>query len=104
MKLIVMGQQAFGKDCLAKILEAGVDEVVAVYCEPDREGKPVDPIKEFALEQGLPMDDPEAREAVYGMPYGEWKAQHQAPATDEQKAALKSEWEMLLQRIRETMP
>ena len=25
-------------------------------------------------------------------------------ATDDQKAALKSEWEMLLQRIRETMP
>ncbi len=58
MRLIVMGQQAFGKDCLAKILEAGVDEVVAVYCEPDREGKPVDPIKEFALEQGLPVHQP----------------------------------------------
>ena len=34
MRLIVMGQQAFGKDALAKILEAGKDEVVAVYCEP----------------------------------------------------------------------
>lgn len=58
MRLIVMGQQAFGKDCLAKIIDAGVDEVVAVYCEPDREGKPVDPIKEFALEQGLPVHQP----------------------------------------------
>ena len=58
MRLIVMGQQAFGKDCLAKILEAGTDEVVAVYCEPDREGKPVDPIKEFALERGLPVHQP----------------------------------------------
>lgn len=58
MRLIVMGQQAFGKDALAKILEAGVDEVVAVYCEPDREGKPVDPIKEFALEKGLPVYQP----------------------------------------------
>ena len=58
MRLIVMGQQAFGKDCLAKILEAGTDEVVAVYCEPDREGKPADPIKEFALEQGLPVEQP----------------------------------------------
>ncbi|MEO1493077.1 MAG: methionyl-tRNA formyltransferase [Pseudomonadota bacterium] len=58
MKLIVMGQQAFGKDCLATILETGTDEVVAVYCEPDREGKPVDPIKEFALEQGLPVEQP----------------------------------------------
>ena len=57
MKLIVMGQQAFGKDCLAKILDAGTDEVVAVYCEPDR-GDRVDPIKEFALEQGLPVHQP----------------------------------------------
>ncbi|MBJ6370848.1 methionyl-tRNA formyltransferase [Sedimentitalea sp. CAU 1593] len=53
-----MGQQAFGKDALAKILDAGTDEVVAVYCEPDREGKPVDPIKEFALEKGLPVRQP----------------------------------------------
>ena len=57
MRLIVMGQQAFGKDCLAKILETGTDEVVAVYCEPDR-GDKVDPIKEFALEQGLPVEQP----------------------------------------------
>ena len=57
MRLIVMGQQAFGKDCLAKILETGTDEVVAVYCEPDRGGK-ADPIKEFALEQGLPVEQP----------------------------------------------
>jgi methionyl-tRNA formyltransferase len=58
MRLIVMGQQAFGKDALAKLLEAGTDEVVAVYCEPDRAGKPVDPIKEFALEKGLPVLQP----------------------------------------------
>lgn len=53
-----MGQQAFGKDALAKLLDAGTDEVVAVYCEPDREGRPVDPIKEFALEKGLPVCQP----------------------------------------------
>jgi len=58
MRLIVMGQQAFGKDVLAKLLVTGTDEVVAVYCEPDRDGKPVDPIKEFALEQGLPIHQP----------------------------------------------
>ena len=58
MRLIVMGQQAFGKDVLAKLIETGTDEVVAVYCEPDREGKPVDPIKAFALEQGLPVHQP----------------------------------------------
>jgi methionyl-tRNA formyltransferase len=53
-----MGQQAFGKDALAKILDAGVDEVVAVYCAPDKEGKPVDPLKEFAQEKGLPVYQP----------------------------------------------
>lgn len=58
MRLIVMGQQAFGKDVLARLLEAGTDEVVAVYCEPDREGKPVDPIKAFALEKGMPVRQP----------------------------------------------
>jgi methionyl-tRNA formyltransferase len=58
MRLIVMGQQAFGKDVLAKLLDTGIDEVVAVYCEPDREGRPVDPIKEFAQEKGLPVHQP----------------------------------------------
>lgn len=58
MRLIVMGQQAFGKDVLVKLLDQGQDEVVAVYCEPDKEGKPVDPIKEFALEKGIPVHQP----------------------------------------------
>ncbi len=58
MRLIVMGQQAFGKDVLEKLLDTGTDEVVAVYCEPDKDGKPVDPIKEFALEKGLPVHQP----------------------------------------------
>ncbi len=58
MRLIVMGQQAFGKDVLAKLLDAGQDEVVGVYCEPDKDGKPADPIKEFALEKGLPVEQP----------------------------------------------
>ncbi|WP_425046722.1 methionyl-tRNA formyltransferase [Primorskyibacter sp. S87] len=58
MRLIVMGQQAFGKDVLEKLLDTGTDEVVAVYCEPDKEGKPVDPIKDFALEKGLPVHQP----------------------------------------------
>jgi methionyl-tRNA formyltransferase len=57
MRVIVMGQQAFGKDALAKILDHGKDEVVAVYCEPDK-GDKADPIKEFALEKGLPVEQP----------------------------------------------
>ena len=58
MRLIVNGQQAFGKAALEKILEAGQDEVVAVYTAPDKEGRPVDPVKEAALEHGLPLYQP----------------------------------------------
>ena len=58
MRIIVNGQQAFGKACLDAILEKGEDEVVAVYCAPDKEGKPVDPVKEAALEHGLTLVQP----------------------------------------------
>ncbi len=39
-------------------------------------------------EQGVDLDYDAAREHVYGMPYGEWKAKHQSPATPEQLAAM----------------
>ena len=58
MRLIVMGQQAFGKEALARIIDAGADQVVAVYCAPDKEGRPVDPLKELALEKGIPVHQP----------------------------------------------
>jgi len=58
MRLIVNGQQAFGKAALEKILEAGKDEVVGVYTAPDKEGRPVDPLKEAALAHGLPVFQP----------------------------------------------
>ena len=58
MRLIVMGQQAFGKAALEKLIEAGKDEIVAVYCAPDKEGRPVDPIKEAALEEGIRVLQP----------------------------------------------
>jgi len=57
MRIIVNGQQAFGKACLEAMLERG-DDVVAVFCAPDKEGRPVDPIKELALEKGLPVYQP----------------------------------------------
>ncbi len=41
-----------------------------------------------AQERGLEMSDAQAREVVYGMPYDEWKARHQAEATPGQKAAF----------------
>ncbi len=57
MRIIVNGQQAFGKACLEAMLERG-DDVVAVYCAPEKEGRPVDPIKEFALHKGLKLVQP----------------------------------------------
>jgi len=33
--------------------------------------------REAAAERGLDLDDPQAREIVYGMPYEEWKRKHQ---------------------------
>jgi hypothetical protein len=38
-----------------------------------------------ARERGIPMIDDEAREAIYGMPYAEWKDRYQREATPEQK-------------------
>ncbi|ATH77538.1 deoxycytidine triphosphate deaminase [Vreelandella venusta] len=41
-----------------------------------------------ADERGTPLEMDAAREYVYGMPYSEWKANHQGEATPEQLAAL----------------
>ena len=57
MRIIVHGQQAFGKSVLEALLERG-ENVVGVYCEPDKEGRPADPIKAFALERALPVYQP----------------------------------------------
>lgn len=43
-----------------------------------------------AEERGLDMDYEAAREIVYGMPYGDYKAKHQKEATPEQMAAFQS--------------
>ncbi|GAB5414715.1 MAG: DUF1244 domain-containing protein [Congregibacter sp.] len=44
-----------------------------------------------ADEAGLRVDYEQAREHVYGMPYDEWKAKHQTPATPEQLAAMQAQ-------------
>jgi hypothetical protein len=41
-----------------------------------------------AEEAGETIDYDAARERVYGMPYDQWKAQYQTPATPEQQAAF----------------
>ena len=45
--------------------------------------------RDAAVERGLEMSKEEARERVYGMPFPEWKAQHQKEATPEQISAFK---------------
>lgn len=50
----------FCRNCLAKWYKAAVEE------------------------QGIAIDYAEAQEAIYGMPYSEWKAKFQTEATPEQ--------------------
>jgi uncharacterized protein len=45
-------------------------------------------LKDAADARGVPLTKDESRELVYGMPYEEWKARHQADASPEQLAAF----------------
>ena len=45
-------------------------------------------MKDAAEEAGIPMSKDQSREAVYGMPYEEWRRKYQKDATAEQKAAF----------------
>ncbi|KQM91092.1 MULTISPECIES: DUF1244 domain-containing protein [Sphingomonas] len=42
------------------------------------------------VEEAGGLDKDAAREAVYGMPYSQWKAQHQGDATPEQLERMKA--------------
>ena len=44
-----------------------------------------------AEERGEQVSYEDARERLYGMPYGEWKARYQTEATPEQMAAFKEQ-------------
>jgi len=57
MRIVVHGQQAFGKAVLEALLKRG-DDVVAVYVAPDKPGGKPDPLKEFAESAGLPVFQP----------------------------------------------
>ncbi len=46
-------------------------------------------LKDAADAKGLPMSKDESREAVYGMPFEEWKAKHQKEASPAQLDAMK---------------
>jgi hypothetical protein len=45
-------------------------------------------MKDAADARGVPMTKDESRQAVYGMPFDEWKAKYQKDASPEQKAAF----------------
>ena len=57
MRIVVHGQDAFGKAVLEKLIERGED-VVAVFCAPDKAGKAEDPLKVLAREKKLPVHQP----------------------------------------------
>ena len=46
-------------------------------------------MKDAADAKGVKLSKDESREAVYGMPYEEWKTKHQNTATPEQLEAMK---------------
>jgi methionyl-tRNA formyltransferase len=57
MRIVVHGQQAFGKAVLEALLKRG-DDVVAVYVAPEKPGAKADPLKEAALAAKLPVYQP----------------------------------------------
>ncbi|ATE71725.1 DUF1244 domain-containing protein [Lysobacter capsici] len=46
--------------------------------------------RDAAQARGIDMSKDEAREAIYGMPFAQWKAQFQREATPEQLAAFEA--------------
>src|SRR5713226_4248446 len=69
VKIAIIGQQEFGKTVLEAFLSRG-DEVVAVFCAPEKEGARADALRAAAEEKGLKVHqfrslrDPEATRAM----------------------------------------
>src|SRR5215813_9001942 len=67
MRIILIGQAAFAEKSLEKLVTNG-EEVVAVFCPPDAPGGKFDPVKQRALQLGIPVHQhkslkgPEVRE------------------------------------------
>ena len=59
MRIVVHGQDAFGKAVLERLLAQG-ENIVAVCCAPDKAGRPEDPLKVLAREKGLPVHQPKS--------------------------------------------
>lgn len=59
MRIVVHGQQAFGKAVLEALLKRG-ENVVGVYVAPEKPGQKADPLKEAALAAKLPVFQPDS--------------------------------------------
>ncbi len=59
MRIVVHGQQVFGRTVLERLIDRG-ENIVAVCTAPDKPGRPLDPVKELALEKGLPVYQPDS--------------------------------------------
>ncbi len=72
MRVVIIGQQDFGKAVLEAFVARG-DEVAAVFCAPEKEGAKADPLKVAALEKGLTvhqlpsLKSPEAVQLMKGL-------------------------------------
>jgi methionyl-tRNA formyltransferase len=71
MRIALIGQAAFGADVLKGLIKPG-QEVVGVFCPPDR-GSKIDPIKDAALAAGISvlqpprMKDPQAYDQMVAL-------------------------------------
>jgi methionyl-tRNA formyltransferase len=54
MRIVIVGQQEFGKSVL-EAFEARGDRVVGVFCAPEKAGARPDPLREHAQGRGLPL-------------------------------------------------
>jgi methionyl-tRNA formyltransferase len=59
MRIVVHGQQAFGKAVLEALIKRG-ENIVGVYVAPEKPGAKADPLKEAALAANLPVFQPES--------------------------------------------
>ena len=66
MRIVVHGQQAFGKAVLEALIKRG-ENVVAVYVAPEKEGAKADPLKEAAIAAKLPVYQPASYKDAEGL-------------------------------------
>lgn len=59
MRIVLVGQAAFGKDCLQALLNQG-ENIVGVITVPEEANRP-NPVKELALEKNIPVLQPEGK-------------------------------------------